>query len=494
MLTYQTHVFLGPSLDSETARQYLWEAHYHPPIQCGDIVRLLRWPVKHIIIIDGLYEQVPAVWHKEIMLAIDQGIEVYGAASMGALRAAELHPYGMIGVGDVFQAFLTNQLNDDDEVAVLHQGVDQHLKPINDAMVNIRVTLEAAYQQQVVDALIKQELIDWCKSQFYPKRSLRQAIDRPESQDRCNKLRLWLAKNGMVDVKRQDAIAVLSHVQELLSQTGAQKIQSTKEKTPYTKFIASMVDEVVGTPFAVTQPWFPIEEKKLAFLAKEKPVDYQLIHELSRLWHNAMNVVDLDNSVESEHYLNYIAEHQLYYPKRLYDFLLQHDYLFPLVKWMLHYTCLAHVSNQQLTTYLPAIAFYFDYDLESGDSLQTTLISWILFFVLLLNHQLNDPQLMIKKTVLNEHLQEIRFWRRYKQYQNSCAEENRSNPLSDVKIILDFIVMYMKVIYIHHGMKDTKLGLAQAPTYYHWIYDAMALYEQQCELSYCPNELMGCTE
>src|SRR5688572_32760283 len=48
------------------------------------------------------------------------GVRVFGAASMGALRAAELQPFGMIGVGQVFQAYRRGHLTDDDEVAVAH--------------------------------------------------------------------------------------------------------------------------------------------------------------------------------------------------------------------------------------------------------------------------------------------------------------------------------------------------------------------------------------
>ena len=39
---------------------------------------------------------------------------------MGALRAAELHAFGMRGVGRIFEAFRDGELEDDDEVAVVH--------------------------------------------------------------------------------------------------------------------------------------------------------------------------------------------------------------------------------------------------------------------------------------------------------------------------------------------------------------------------------------
>jgi hypothetical protein len=47
----------------------------------------------------AIFDSTPAVLHKEILWAMDRGVGVSGAASMGALRAAELHWYGMVGVG-----------------------------------------------------------------------------------------------------------------------------------------------------------------------------------------------------------------------------------------------------------------------------------------------------------------------------------------------------------------------------------------------------------
>ena len=68
-------------------------------------------------IIDGYFENIPSVWHKEILWAMSQGIHVFGSASMGALRAAELAPFGMEGVGAIFEAYRDGWLEDDDEVA-----------------------------------------------------------------------------------------------------------------------------------------------------------------------------------------------------------------------------------------------------------------------------------------------------------------------------------------------------------------------------------------
>ena len=118
------HVFVGPTLDIRAARQLLPDATFLPPVSQGDVLRSATRRPTAIGIIDGRFHDVPAVWHKEILWALSRGIPVYGSASMGALRAAELAPYGMRGVGKIFEAYHSGLLNDDDEVAVAHGDAD----------------------------------------------------------------------------------------------------------------------------------------------------------------------------------------------------------------------------------------------------------------------------------------------------------------------------------------------------------------------------------
>jgi hypothetical protein len=115
------YVFLGPTLAVTDARRIL-DATYLPPVAMGDVAAVLMQPTtpKAIAIIDGVFQNVPAVWHKEILFALSQGVRVFGSSSMGALRAAELHAFGMEGVGRVFAAYRDGVLEDDDEVAVIH--------------------------------------------------------------------------------------------------------------------------------------------------------------------------------------------------------------------------------------------------------------------------------------------------------------------------------------------------------------------------------------
>jgi hypothetical protein len=98
-----TCVFVGPTVPIPDARAVL-DAVYLPPVQQGDVYRaVVHHRPRAVGIIDGYFQQVPSVWHKEILWAMAQGVHVFGSASMGALRAAELAPFGMRGVGEILK-------------------------------------------------------------------------------------------------------------------------------------------------------------------------------------------------------------------------------------------------------------------------------------------------------------------------------------------------------------------------------------------------------
>ena len=131
------YIFTGPSLPPKDAQAEL-DAVYLPPVSQGDVHRVALKRPAAIGIIDGYFESVPSVWHKEVLWAMARGIHVFGAASMGALRAAELDAFGMEGVGAIYEAFRDGYLEDDDEVAVSHGPMEVGYPVLCEAMVNIR--------------------------------------------------------------------------------------------------------------------------------------------------------------------------------------------------------------------------------------------------------------------------------------------------------------------------------------------------------------------
>jgi hypothetical protein len=212
-------VFLGPTLDLATARSHL-DATFLPPVAHGDFIRVAAERPKAIGIIDGYFDHTPAVWHKEVLWAIAHRIPVFGAASIGALRACELGPFGMIGVGEIFRAFQQGELEDDDEVAVAHLSGERGFETVSEALVNIRCTMKLAVSSGAASASFAEQLVSIAKNLHYTDRSWERVLagctEYGTSRETVDTFAHWL-NTGRVDQKRLDAIALLSVMSRLLS-------------------------------------------------------------------------------------------------------------------------------------------------------------------------------------------------------------------------------------------------------------------------------------
>jgi len=137
-------IFSGPSLLPEDRSDSRFD--FRAPARQGDIIRAALEKPMAIGLIDGFFGSVQSVHQKEIIEALSQGIPVYGAASMGALRAAELAPYGMIGVGGIFDDFQSGKLDADADVAIAHGPAELGFVATSVSMVDVRATIEALGQ------------------------------------------------------------------------------------------------------------------------------------------------------------------------------------------------------------------------------------------------------------------------------------------------------------------------------------------------------------
>src|SRR5699024_7565095 len=106
----------------------------------------------------------------EILPFLDGGTPVFGASSMGALRAVELEAEGMIGVGRIYDMFSRGELEADDEVAMTF--CPETLKPISEPMVNFRVALSAAETAGVISTAESAELAEAMHSLYFPDRTV----------------------------------------------------------------------------------------------------------------------------------------------------------------------------------------------------------------------------------------------------------------------------------------------------------------------------------
>ncbi len=205
-------VFAGPSLPPRLRPTAEPRIEWRPPARQGELYRAALSGPAVIGVIDGYFEVVPTVWHKEILWAMAQGIHVFGAASIGALRAAELDAFGMRGIGHIYEAYRDGVLEDDDEVAVLHGAEELGYPPLTEAMVNMRATFAEAVRCGILDRDLAECLTAVAKAMFYKERSY-EAVLQTATADGLPASRLrafadWLP-SGRIDQKRLDAEAML---------------------------------------------------------------------------------------------------------------------------------------------------------------------------------------------------------------------------------------------------------------------------------------------
>ncbi|WP_433176384.1 TfuA-like protein [Actinoallomurus sp. CA-150999] len=207
------HVFCGPTIGAEQVRRILPEARTYPPVRHGDLLALGCAAGDVVVIIDGVFHSTPPVRHKEILHLLAEGVAVVGASSMGALRAAELYPFGMRGVGRIFEMYRDGRIEADDEVAVAHTPDD--LRPLSVPLVDLRTRLGDAVDAAVISRAEADRLLAVARELYYPERTPRALADAvaddADLRDALDRVTRWEGREA-VDAKYADAVEALGLV------------------------------------------------------------------------------------------------------------------------------------------------------------------------------------------------------------------------------------------------------------------------------------------
>jgi len=213
-------VFVGPSLPLglRPAEETLFE--WRPPVRQGDVYRAALAHPFAIGVVDGYFDTMPTAWHKEFLWAMAEGIHVFGAASIGALRAVELEAFGMRGIGPIYRALRDSPWQDYDEVAVVHGPAQLGYPSQTEAMVNVRATLAAAVQDGILAPHLSARLTDIAKALFYKKRTYQAVLQSAREcgcpADALRKFTNWLP-DGRIDQKRLDSESMLDAIRSHLA-------------------------------------------------------------------------------------------------------------------------------------------------------------------------------------------------------------------------------------------------------------------------------------
>ncbi len=191
------------------------DADYRPPVKRGDLVGLEEI-ASLVCIIDGVIMNEAAVGHREIINLMRKGVMVIGGGSMGALRAAELRDFGMVGVGVIFKLYSSGKIDGDDEVVLMFDPYT--LQPLSEPLVNIRLNLESAVAEGVIKPREMNDLLIHMKGLYFPQRTYDSLMLYAKSifdGEEYNRLKKFIEKSRK-DYKENDAkIALLAVKSEI---------------------------------------------------------------------------------------------------------------------------------------------------------------------------------------------------------------------------------------------------------------------------------------
>ena len=220
-MTVRTVVFLGPSLPAARARVIAGAAvALREPARRGDVYRAIRGGATRVALIDGYFGAGPSVNHKEILWGLEAGCRIWGGASLGALRAAELHTFGMTGVGLIFERFRSGELDRDDEVALTHAPAELAYAPLSEPLIHIRIAVEEAVEAGALAAALGAAVLDAAVAMPFAARSLAAAIAASGIDPAARLAADRALREHWRDQKAADAEAVIAAATAEASPTG----------------------------------------------------------------------------------------------------------------------------------------------------------------------------------------------------------------------------------------------------------------------------------
>ena len=205
-------VYAGLSIDEQQVRAVLPDALVVGPVERGDVLRDIAAGHRTIAIIDGRFQQALAVSPGELMDALRCGVRLYGSSSMGALRAAELWRYGMIGHGAVFEHICNAESFRDDYLGQLFY--DEPLKSNSVPYVNVHLALDALLKSGRIDERAQSVVAELYRELHFSERDPRN-LERSIQQHYDGDPALLRAAELAVeqgDAKRRDALGLVQRI------------------------------------------------------------------------------------------------------------------------------------------------------------------------------------------------------------------------------------------------------------------------------------------
>lgn len=207
-----TLVFAGGSIsrrDVPPDEDLVWAG----PAEQGDMVAAVLEGFENILVIDGyFYTKFPCTT-LEVMLALENGVNVFGASSIGALRAVELDAWGMVGMGRVYEYLKKQEIK---PYHVVAQTYDEADRPLTTPLIQIVYFLVCASSDGIVTREEHESLRNAADEIHFTFLSFESFFRSAGSSgavppQKVTALRDYYASKGVAhfDIKKQDALKLL---------------------------------------------------------------------------------------------------------------------------------------------------------------------------------------------------------------------------------------------------------------------------------------------
>ncbi|HET9028536.1 MAG TPA: YcaO-like family protein [Candidatus Aquilonibacter sp.] len=177
---------------------------YLPPASRHDVLAAAQ-TYDAVLVIDGVFHHDLAPSPKECFAALEHA-RMFGAASMGALRAAECAPYGFTPLGVVANWYVREVIDGDDEVALLTHPAT--FAPLTVPLVNVRFIARAGHRRGLLSLDEHDRLIEAARAIFYMERTWDDVLEHVPARSRGSLETLI----PTADLKRLDAQFALRSV------------------------------------------------------------------------------------------------------------------------------------------------------------------------------------------------------------------------------------------------------------------------------------------
>lgn len=204
-------VYSGLSLSRNKAEKILPGICFQGPVKRDDLHRDLREGFHVIAIVDGEFMQNLAVSPSEILDLLRCGVKVYGSSSMGAMRAVELEPFGMVGVGEIFQQIKRSSYFEDDLLGqIIFEG-----KGATVPFIDFKIAIEEKLLKKRISEREARSLIQMYKEKHFSERNLESVIWELSHATNNSKRAIKVLneiQNKKFYQKSRDAIALLRQI------------------------------------------------------------------------------------------------------------------------------------------------------------------------------------------------------------------------------------------------------------------------------------------